>query len=59
LAGLLTGLCKDAGISTTTLPEGLRRRESQNHVFWFNYNAEPVTHGDISIPAADVLWQAK
>ncbi len=54
---ILTTLCDAKGIPTDPLPEGLRRRDSATHRFWFNYNAVPVERGDITIPAAGVHWE--
>jgi beta-galactosidase len=54
---ILTALCQDAGIETDPLPEGLRRRDSATHRFFFNYNAVPVEWAGETIPAAGVWWQ--
>jgi beta-galactosidase len=59
LERILTGLCRQAGIETEALPEGLRRREAGGQVFWFNYNAHAVDHAGRSLPAAGVLWHPK
>jgi beta-galactosidase len=59
LQRILTKLCARAGVGTETLPEGLRRRETQSHVLWVNYNAESVKYQGINLPAAGVLWQEK
>jgi beta-galactosidase len=45
-----------AGIDPDPLPEGLRRRDSATHRFWFNYNAVPVEWGGVTIPPAGVHW---
>jgi beta-galactosidase len=39
LARLLGAVADDAGIATLDLPEGLRLRRHQGHVFAFNYAA--------------------
>lgn len=54
---ILTNLCEAQGIAIEPLPEGLRRRDSATHRFWFNYNSVPVERGDITIPAAGVFWE--
>lgn len=54
---VLTTLCDAQGIPVDPLPEGLRRRDSGTHRFWFNYNAVPVERGEVTIPAAGVYWE--
>ncbi len=46
-------LCEKAGISIEIMPYGVRRRETTEYEFWFNYNAFDVNtiHGNIK--AAD------
>ena len=53
---ILGGLCREAGIGTRRLPDGLRLRDTETHRFWFNYAPEPVTVDGATIPAAGVLW---
>ena len=53
---ILTAACHRAGIDTDPLPEGLRRRDSATHRFWFNYNPVPVEWAGITIPPAGVHW---
>jgi beta-galactosidase len=48
-----------AGIVTEPLPEGLRRRDTATHRFYFNYGPEPCTHGGVTIPPAGVHWVAR
>lgn len=48
-----------AGIVTEPLPEGLRRRDTATHRFYFNYGPEPCTHGGVTIPRAGVHWVAR
>ncbi len=55
-AHLLIGLSNAQGIDTDTLPEGLRRRDTPTHRFFFNYNSVAVDWGDATIPAAGVYW---
>lgn len=50
-------LCQQQQIAVQHLPEGLRIRETQQHRFVFNYNAQPVTYQNISIAAAGVHWE--
>ncbi len=53
---ILTGLCAEAGLPTTPMPEGLRCRATATHRFLFNYANAPATHEGITIPAAGVVW---
>ncbi|MDO8881682.1 beta-galactosidase [Pseudotabrizicola sp.] len=55
---ILTAACHRAGLKTTTLPDGLRQRDSDTHRFWFNYNPDPVEWEGITVPPAGVHWQA-
>ncbi|MEY4698352.1 MAG: hypothetical protein RIT14_2780 [Pseudomonadota bacterium] len=55
---MLAALCAAQGIATEMLPEGLRRRDSDTHRFWFNYNPVPVERSGVTIPAAGVHWEA-
>ena len=54
---MLVGLCKAQGIGVEVLPEGLRRRDSDTHRFWFNYNPFAVDWDGVTIPAAGVHWE--
>ena len=58
-SGILSGICAEAGIATTSLPNGLRRRDTSTHRFLFNYNDAPVTFDGIEVPAAGVIWVQK
>ena len=53
---ILAAACNRAGLETDPLPEGLRRRDSATHRFWFNYNPDPVEWGGVTIPPAGVHW---
>lgn len=55
---MLAELCAGQGIEIDHLPEGLRRRDSDTHRFWFNYNPVPVDWAGVTIPAAGVYWEA-
>ncbi len=55
---ILAEMCREQGIETDRMPEGLRRRDTATHRFLFNYNAVPVEWGGVTIPAAGVHWQA-
>lgn len=67
MARLLRGFAREVGLPALTLPDGLRRRETEEEVFWFNYGAEAVAlaeaAGDQSLPArlaaADLHRQPK
>lgn len=54
---MLVALCKAQGIGVEVLPEGLRRRDSDTHRFWFNYNPFAVEWDGVTIPAAGVHWE--
>ncbi len=54
---MLIALCKAQGIGVEVLPEGLRRRDSDTHRFWFNYNPFAVEWDGVTIPAAGVHWE--
>ena len=54
---MLSSLCEAQGIHVEVMPEGLRRRDSDTHRFWFNYNPVPVEWGGVSIPPAGVHWE--
>ena len=54
---ILTQLCRQAGLETTPLPEGLRQRDSATHRYLFNYNPFAVEWDGRVIPAAGVDWQ--
>jgi len=48
--------CAAQGMNTDPLPEGLRRRDTPTHRFWFNYNPVPVEWGGVTIEPAGVHW---
>ena len=50
---LLRGLVPD--LETHDMPEGARRRETGNEVFWFNYSTQDVKIDGKTVPAAGVL----
>jgi beta-galactosidase len=54
---LIGALCQQAGLDTHPLPDGLRRRDTATHRFWFNYNPVPVDWGGATIPPAGVRWE--
>ena len=55
---ILMAACAAQGINTDPLPEGLRRRDTATHRFWFNYNPVPVEWGGVVIAPAGVHWHA-
>ena len=59
LPRLLLPLCAEAGLETAALPDGLRRRDSASHRFWFNYSDAVIRHDGLTIPAAGVVWQER
>jgi beta-galactosidase len=54
---ILAAACIREGLGVETLPEGLRRRDTATHRFWFNYNPFAVEWGGVAIPAAGVHWE--
>lgn len=56
---LLRDAAAAAGLSTEALPEGLRRRDTQSHRVWVNYNATPVLHGGREVPGCGVLVEPR
>ncbi len=56
LTRILADACREEGIATTELPEGLRLRDSATHRFAFNYGPTPVAFQDTTIPPAGVQW---
>ena len=57
LARILLDACEKIGLETDILPEGLRRRDTPTHRFWFNYNPVDMEWGGTTIPAAGVYWE--
>ena len=55
---MLLRLCEAQGIEVEVLPEGLRRRDTDTHRFWFNYNPFEVDWDGVTLPAAGVHWEA-
>jgi beta-galactosidase len=55
---IVSEAAQGVGIDPDPLPEGLRRRDSATHRFWFNYNAVPVEWGGVTIPPVGVHWHA-
>ena len=57
---LLGDAAREAGLKVLDLPDNLRRRRTEEGVYWFNYGAETVGAGaapgiDRDIPPADLL----
>ncbi len=55
---MVMAACAAQGLNTDPLPEGLRRRDTATHRFWFNYNPVPVEWGGVVIAPAGVHWHA-
>ena len=55
---ILLSACESIGLDTDILPDGLRRRDTPTHRFWFNYNPVEMEWGNTVIPAAGVHWDA-
>ena len=56
-ARIIGGLCDEAEIETTAMPDGLRLRTTSTHRFVFNYAPEAQSWNGQDIPAAGVLWE--
>ena len=54
---ILLADCEKIGLDTDIMPEGLRRRDTPTHRFWFNYNPVDIEWGNTIIPAAGVIWE--
>ena len=50
-------VCKQSNIQIQKMPEGVRRRETNQAIFTFNYTNAPVSFDCQSIPAAGVAWK--
>jgi len=59
LARILTDACSAQGITTDTLPDGLRCRDAGKWRFWINYAAHTVTHAGRTVAGAGVLWEPR
>lgn len=59
LRQILKQLCRDAGIRTTAMPEGIRQRETREHVLRMNYGASEVEFEGLRLPPAGVVWTKK
>ncbi len=57
LCRILTELCREQGLDTLSLPDGLRCRDSATHRYFFNYGDAPVVWEGAEIPAAGVWWR--
>jgi beta-galactosidase len=55
--GIIADACKELRVAATTLPEGLRMRETVSHRFVFNYAKHPQDWNGTTIPAAGVYWE--
>ena len=53
---IVSAACARAELDTTTLPQGLRLRETPTHRFAFNYAAYPVEWNGQILPPAGVAW---
>jgi beta-galactosidase len=51
---LLQQACADQQIDVEPMPEGVRRRDSATHRFYFNYGPGPADHAGVILPAAGV-----
>ncbi|NSX55047.1 beta-galactosidase [Parasulfitobacter algicola] len=57
LTDIIKTACAREGISTHTLTDGLRLRNTATHRFIFNYAPDAAKWGDTDIPAAGVHWE--
>lgn len=54
LGRILSDLCAKAGIATEPMPGALRKRSDGQRRYYFNYSAEPIRHGGITVGPADL-----
>jgi beta-galactosidase len=57
LDNMLRGLCDELAIKTVTLPDGIRIKRTQSHLFAFNYGREVAHFEGIKIEPAGVFWR--
>lgn len=58
LVPILEERCLDLAIAMCPMPKGVRRRQTGNECFWFNYGAVEQTVAGITLPPAGVVRQA-
>lgn len=56
---LMSDAARAAGLVPEPLPEGLRRRDTNGHRIWVNYNPKPVRHNGREVPGCDVLVEPR
>ncbi len=56
---LIVDATQRSGIETERMPDGLRRRGTSTHRFYFNYGPSTVEHDGMTLPAAGVHWVEK
>ena len=54
---IIKRLCDDCDIETTEMPDGVRRRDTATHRFYFNYGPELALIDGLELPSAGVHWQ--
>ena len=59
LVRLLSETCTRVGVATELMPASVRRRDTKNHRFYFNYGNTQASIGDIDLPPAGVAWKAQ
>ncbi|HHS94283.1 MAG TPA: beta-galactosidase [Rhodobacterales bacterium] len=59
MLGLLRDTARAAGLEVEELPEGLRRRDTQGHRVWVNYNPKPMRHKGRKVPGCGVLVEPR
>jgi beta-galactosidase len=57
MSTFLRDALKQAGVETTDMPGGLRRRQAGKTEFLINYDPEPQTWDGVTVPAAGVAWR--
>ena len=55
---VLQEICLAAGVSICSMPEGVRRRDTGNERFWFNYDNQTHCVDGLELPPAAVIKQA-
>jgi beta-galactosidase len=58
LMHIIKNVCDTQNVATELMPKSLRRRDTANHQFYFNYGQEPVRLDGREIEPAGVFWRA-
>ncbi len=59
LVALFRCLCREKGVATLDLPDGVRIRDTACERFWFNYNPHPLACHGRHLPVAGVIRERR